>query len=1116
MNAQVRINLHCHSTLSDGDLTPEELVGRLAASGVRAAALTDHDTLEGLPAFHEAAASREIGCITGVELSVVGPDGAELHLLGYGFDPADAALCAAVVRAQDRKRVATRQAFRSAIESAWPPASAEETSSTTPPISSAGAISAADAIALLHQAGGLAVLAHPLTQDREYTLETVEPLIVHLKEAGLDGIEAIYGGYPPQTRDALLALAARHGLLVSAGSDFHSTTQPGFSDPSIEMPEELWKPFRDAVFDREHATSAPSPPSVPSEKRRPQAPHWKRFTLRILVPTFLAITLFVVSIYQIIIPSFEQKLLERKRDMIRELTRLACGILVEYDGEVREGRLDLAQAQKAAAERIQALRYGQEEKDYFWLTDMHPRMVAHPYRPDLNGKDLSDFKDQRGARIFVEFVNVLKNADDGYVEYVWQWKDNPERLAPKQSYIKKFAPWGWIVGTGLYVEDVRREIVAMEARIVHVSLAITVFSALLLVFVALQTMRIERQRQRAEDELHQSHEKYRTLVEAAADGILMVIEGKYTYANKTLLDMLNYSQAELPLLDLKDIFPETAGERSGSALVDWLEKENPLPPTCETLLRRKGGATIEVALTAAPISFSGRSGFILAARDLAGKSRREMGRKRREAEMESQIAELQTSLMFFHTPITTCTTKAIRCDMRDPVSKVAEWMTREDSSAILVTSEGETVGIVTDHDIRERVVSKSLPADYPVYPIMSSPLIYVPHQAVVYEAILVMRERNVRHLVARDETGQITGIVDNRDLLRFHRYSPALLTQEARQAESVEKLIAVRRDLPKLVKALIETGARTRSITRAITTISDALASRLIHFAVAQLGPPPARFAFLALGSEGREEQNLASDQDNAIVFEDVDDPARPAVQEYFLQLGTLVCDWLDRAGYASCEGKIMASNSRWCQPLRVWKEYFTQWIRTAEPQSILEIMTFFDLRVVQGEREFAAALRRHIDELLAQEPPFLLHCAQYALQYKIPLGFFGNIVVDSAKDRLPTFNIKEAMMPVVNFARLYALRHQVAETHTLERLRELMESDALRKPLHDEVVSVYDYLMQMRLSHQVRMTDQGKCPDNAIAPKNLTHMEESLLKQAFAQIVNIQKKISYDFLGAA
>jgi PAS domain S-box-containing protein len=743
--------------------------------------------------------------------------------------------------------------------------------------------------------------------------------------------------------------------------------------------------------------------------------------------------------------------------------------------------------------------------------DTHPRMISHPYVPELNGSDLTDFKDQRGVRIFVEFVNVLKSSEDGYVEYVWQWKDDPGRLVPKESYIKKFPPWGWIVGTGLYVEDVHREIEAMEARMVHVSLGITLLSALLLVFVALQSMTIERRRRYAEDELHESHEKYRTLVEAATDGILMILDGRCTYANKRVVEMLNYTEAEFALLDLDDLFPEDSRVDSiGRILSDG----RPIPQLCETFLCKRGGELVQAAITVTPISSAGRTGFILAARDLGARDLRDHERRHRDNQRENLIAELQTSLMFLHEPVSVCMTEIIECDMRDSILRATEFMTLRGSSAILVTSGGETTGIVTDQDIRERVVASSLSPAEPVFRVMSSPIAYIQHQCAVYEAILVMRERNLRHLVARDDTGQTVGIVDIRELLHFHRYSLAVLTQEVRQANSPDAIASFRRDLPRLVKSLIEGGARTRNITRSITTLSDTITSKLIHLAIVQVGVPPVRFAFLALGSVGREEQTLASDQDNAIIFDDVDDSALPAVQEYFLKIGDLVCNWLNLAGYPLCEGKIMAGNPKWCQPVRVWKRYFSDWIRDAEPQNILDTMTFFDFRVLHGEKGYAPLLHRHIDEELSKEPAFLMHYAQYALQYRIPIGFFGNIVVESAKDQPPTFNIKEGMMPVVNFARLYSLRHGVRETNTLDRIHELMELGILRKSLHDEALQVYDCLLQIRLRHQADASTQNLSPDNSINPKGLTHMEETLLKEAFAQIANIQKKISYDFLG--
>jgi len=1100
----VLVNLHGHSHLSDGDLAPGELAERLAAAGVRAAALTDHDTVEGLPAFREALARKGVGFIAGIELTVVDPEEGEKHILGYGFDPDHDALRDLLDRISAQRKPTYLQALSSAFERGRPSGHHLNGAGGRP---APGTPSAAEAIRVLHEAGGLAVLAHPVLPGRTPELAALERLVSRLKAWGLDGLEAYYPGYTADISRDLVAMAGRLGLVVSAGSDYHGPGLPGSTELAAELPLELWRTFRDRLLDRGPGpANRPARPAIPDAQSLPR-PAWNSFLVRILLPTAMAIGLFVVFLFRVLIPSFEDRLLERKRDTIRELTNVAWGILAEYDADAQEGRLPMDEARRAAAARIQDLRYGNEGKDYFWITDLDVRMIMHPYRTDLNGLDVSDFQDPRGVRIFVEFANILRDRDDAYVEYVWQWKDDPERMEPKQSYIKKFEPWGWILGTGLYLEDVQREIQAMAARLTRVSVAIAALCALLLLFVASQSMRIERRRAKAEDELRESHERYRALVETATEGTLMVLDGRPAFANPTMLELLDVTAEELGLLDLAEVLP-------GRALAS-LEGSGSLAPE-ETSLRRRDGSRVGVVLSAARISFAGRPGFALAARPLRAGRKDDIGPERRSRDRETLIAELQASLMFLNEPVAPLASPPVFCDVQDPVSRGAALMTARGASAVVVTAAGEPVGLVTDHDIRSRMVAAGLGGASPLHAIMSAPLVSIEANALVYEAILVMRERNVDHLLVRDESGKVAGIVRNRDLLLFHRYSLAVLTQEVRHAASPEAIAAARRGLPPLVKVLVEGGARARSITRAVTAVTDAAVTRLLELAAAEYGPAPARFAFLALGSEGREEQTLATDQDHAIIFEDVPDEAVPGVQAHFLKVGRFVSAGLAQAGYPLCLGEIMAGNPRWCQPLRTWKAYFADWLRTAEPKDILDITIFFDFRTVQGEQEYARALRKHIDEVLAQEPPFLLHFAQYTLQYKAPLSFFGHIVLGEGKEGQRTFNIKEALMPVVNFARLYAFRHGVADVNTVDRLHALLEIGVLRENLHDEAVQVYDYLMQLRLARQVASLDRNDAPGNDIDPRELTHIESTLLKQALAQIANIQKKISFDFLGSA
>ncbi len=327
--------------------------------------------------------------------------------------------------------------------------------------------------------------------------------------------------------------------------------------------------------------------------------------------------LFAAAVFVLIVPAMRETLLDRKREVIRELTQSAWSILAEYDKEVAAGVLSKQEAQRLAVLRIEHLRYGKEGKDYFWITDTHPRMVMHPYRPDLNGKDLTDYTDPRGNRIFVEFLNAAKTKPGGYVEYVWQWKDQPERLAPKESYVKGFEPWGWVIGTGMYIEDVQQEIGRLLERLLWIFVAIIIVVALLLLYIVRQSMKIEQQRNRSDSALRESHEKYRALVEVTTEGIVMVLDGRCAYLNHAMLDMLGYHEDEALLLDLQDLFP-SASDASGSAAnaLATLLEGHPVVEQFEGRLRRKSGELMDVVLAATRISFAGKNGVIVIAKDV--------------------------------------------------------------------------------------------------------------------------------------------------------------------------------------------------------------------------------------------------------------------------------------------------------------------------------------------------------------------------------------------------------------------------------------------------------------------------------------------------------------------
>ena len=219
--------------------------------------------------------------------------------------------------------------------------------------------------------------------------------------------------------------------------------------------------------------------------------------LRIFLPVALTIFLFWITIFLVILPRVEERLMEGKREMIRGLVESAWSSLDGYAARVASGELAQARAQALAAAHIRRLRFGPDSKDYFWINDMHPRMVVHPYRPDLEGQDVSGFTDSGGKKLFVACVDAVRAAGAGFVDYTWQWQDDPRRVVPKISYVKGFAPWGWIVGSGIYVEDVRAEIAAMTGTLALICLGILALIVGLSTYTVWHGIRVTRERQQA-------------------------------------------------------------------------------------------------------------------------------------------------------------------------------------------------------------------------------------------------------------------------------------------------------------------------------------------------------------------------------------------------------------------------------------------------------------------------------------------------------------------------------------------------------------------------------------------------------------------------------------------
>ena len=223
--------------------------------------------------------------------------------------------------------------------------------------------------------------------------------------------------------------------------------------------------------------------------------------MQIVLPPVLTVILFAYGAFFLAIPGFEDSLMSGKREMIREITSTVISLLEDYQDKVKNGELPLKDAQAMAKEQISQLRYGPENKDYFWINDMQPVMIMHPFRTDLEGQDISNFIDPHGKHLFVEFVETVNKSGNGYVEYMWQWKDNPELIVPKLSYVQGFDPWGWIVGTGIYIEDTRAMIAGLTSQIHKFFISIIVIVSMLSTYIIWYSLRIEKKRAQFQTDL---------------------------------------------------------------------------------------------------------------------------------------------------------------------------------------------------------------------------------------------------------------------------------------------------------------------------------------------------------------------------------------------------------------------------------------------------------------------------------------------------------------------------------------------------------------------------------------------------------------------------------------
>ena len=445
--------------------------------------------------------------------------------------------------------------------------------------------------------------------------------------------------------------------------------------------------------------------------------------------------------------------------------------------------------------------------------------------------------------------------------------------------------------------------------------------------------------------------------------------------------------------------------------------------------------------------------------------------------------------------------KLISVSPSTSILNASQLMTEKGISCLtIVDKEEQLSGILTDRDLRMRVIAEQKSYDISISEVMTTNPIVIDKDAFIDQAILLMMQKNVHHLIVMDDDPKLVpiGILTVTDLIKKQKSEPILLIGSIYKAKTIEELVNASHHIKGLLRNLIAADAKAEVLGRLLTTVTDALTQRLIQLAQVLYGKEPVPFSWIAFGSQGREDQSAKSDQDNGLILHD---QFQQEHDEYFKKLADFVCDGLNECGYIYCPGGIMASNIKWRQPLHVWQKMFIHWVEKPDPESLLNSSIFFDVRQIyssSGDNKLIDSLQTALKNIKKKEQ-FLGMMTVNALQLQPPIGFFNQFVVDRSGEHKNTFNIKaRGIMPINDIARIHALANNITEANTFERLRILEEKKILTAEQVSSLLDALEFIAHARLIHQGNQMNQGDVIDNHLDPNQLSTLIQHQIKDAF------------------
>lgn len=427
-------------------------------------------------------------------------------------------------------------------------------------------------------------------------------------------------------------------------------------------------------------------------------------------------------------------------------------------------------------------------------------------------------------------------------------------------------------------------------------------------------------------------------------------------------------------------------------------------------------------------------------------------------------------------------------------------------SALLVMDGPRLAGLVTDRDLRTRVLAAGVDPAEPITRIMTANPLVAPPDGMAVDLLLDMVGRNIHHLpIVAD--GVPMGMVTATDLMRLERDNPVYLAGDVAKQPDAAGVAGAAARLPAVVSSLVAQDASAADIGRIVTSIGDAVDRRLLALAHERLGPAPVPYCWVTLGSRARREQALAADQDNALI---IADEAGPAEVAWFEGFAELMVGWLAEAGYPRCAGDVMATNPRWRVRLADWRTTFRGWLQEPEPDAVLGASIFFDMRPVAGDSRLYDALVAEVRALAPESRRFLAHLSRSAVLNEPPLGFFRGFVLAREGDHKDTLDIKRGGVgAVVDLARVYALAIGSTAVSTDARLAAAIQAGAIAPERGADLRDAFEFISYVRFRHQAAAVQDGRVPDNRLSPAELSAFDKRHLREAFAIVRSAQSTLA-------